>query len=73
MAVKSYCLIITSLNKASGAHVAMLVNEHPSIDVFGEKISVTSDQNMWLLWSSAFLIPWALVYLAFPVHRQAML
>jgi len=32
-----------------------------------------SDQYVWLLWSSAFLIPWVLVYLAFPIHRQVML
>lgn len=34
---------------------------------------MTSDQYVWLLWSSTFLIPWVLVYLAFPIHRQAML
>ncbi len=34
---------------------------------------MNSDQYVWLLWSSAFLIPWALVYLAFPAQRRAML
>lgn len=28
---------------------------------------------VWLVWSSAFLLPWAALYLAFPVHRRAML
>lgn len=32
-----------------------------------------SDHYVWLLWSSLFLIPWAVVYLMFPVHRRAML
>jgi Lycopene cyclase len=32
-----------------------------------------SEQYVWLLWSSAFLIPWIGVYLAFPAHRKAML
>lgn len=31
-----------------------------------------SDHYIWLIWSSAFLIPWALVYLIFPMHRRAM-
>ncbi len=30
-------------------------------------------QYVWLAWSSAFLIPWALLYWAFPAHRRAML
>jgi len=34
---------------------------------------MNSDQYVWLLWSSAFLIPWALVYMAFPAQRRAML
>jgi hypothetical protein len=34
---------------------------------------MTSDQYVWLLWSSAFLIPWVLVYWRFPVQRRAML
>ncbi len=34
---------------------------------------MNSDQYIWLLWSSAFLIPWALVYVAFPAQRRAML
>ncbi len=34
---------------------------------------MNSDQYIWLLWSSAFLIPWALVYMAFPAQRRAML
>lgn len=32
-----------------------------------------SDQYVWLLWSSAFLFPWAVVYLVFPKQRKAML
>ena len=32
-----------------------------------------SDQYVWFLWSSAFLIPWVVVYLLFPVHRRTML
>ena len=32
-----------------------------------------TDQYVWLLWSSAFLVPWFVVYLAFPAHRKAML
>ena len=32
-----------------------------------------SDQYIWLIWASAFLIPWAIVYRAFPLQRKAML
>jgi len=32
-----------------------------------------SDQYVWLIWASAFLIPWAVIYLFFPSHRKAML
>lgn len=31
------------------------------------------DHYVWLLWSSALLVPWGLVYWLFPVHRRAML
>ncbi len=31
-----------------------------------------TDQYVWLLWSSAFLIPWGLVYWYFPEQRRAM-
>lgn len=31
------------------------------------------DRYVWLFWSSAFLIPWFLAYLALPRQRQAML
>lgn len=34
---------------------------------------MSSDQYIWLFWSSAFLIPWVLVYLVFPAHRREML
>ncbi len=34
---------------------------------------VIADQYIWLYWSSAFLIPWVLVYILFPIHRRAML
>jgi len=30
-------------------------------------------QYVWLVWSCAFLVPWALLYWAFPVHRRAMI
>ncbi len=30
------------------------------------------DQYVWLLWSSTFLVPWALVYWRFPAQRRAM-
>ncbi len=32
-----------------------------------------SDQYVWLIWSSAFLIPWGLVYWRFSAQRRAML
>lgn len=32
-----------------------------------------NDQYVWLIWSSAFLVPWAAVYAVFPRHRRAML
>ncbi len=32
-----------------------------------------SDQYVWLIWSSAFLLPWAVVYGLFPQYRKAML
>lgn len=31
-----------------------------------------SDQYVWLLWSSAFLVPWAIAYIMFPLQRRAM-
>ena len=34
---------------------------------------IMSDQYIWLLWSSAFIIPWAIVYILFPTQRRAML
>jgi hypothetical protein len=33
---------------------------------------IVSDQFVRFAWSCAFLIPWALFYLLFPIHRQAM-
>jgi hypothetical protein len=33
---------------------------------------VISDQYVWLIWSSAFLIPWILLWTAFPTQRRAM-
>lgn len=30
------------------------------------------EQYVWMVWSCAFLIPWVLLYWAFPAHRQAM-
>ncbi len=32
-----------------------------------------SDQYVWLVWASAFLVPWAVLYLSFPRHRHTML
>lgn len=29
-------------------------------------------EYVWLVWSSAFLVPWALLYWQFPRHRRAM-
>lgn len=31
-----------------------------------------SDEYAWLLWSSAFLIPWCLLYIRFPADRRRM-
>lgn len=31
------------------------------------------DQYVWFVWSLALLVPWGLLYLAFPQHRRAML
>lgn len=30
------------------------------------------EQYVWLVWACAFLIPWALLYAAFPSHRRTM-
>ena len=30
------------------------------------------DQYVWLFWASAFLVPWAALWIAFPAHRRAM-
>lgn len=30
------------------------------------------EQYVWLAWASAFLVPWAALYLAFPIHRKPM-
>lgn len=30
------------------------------------------EQYVWLAWASAFLLPWAVLYLAFPAHRHSM-
>jgi len=32
-----------------------------------------SEQYIWFLWSSAFLVPWLIIYISFPAHRRAML
>ena len=31
-----------------------------------------ADQYVWLAWASAFLLPWSLLYAAFPEQRRAM-
>lgn len=35
--------------------------------------TITHYQYVWFFWSSAFLLPWLLLYWLFPVHRRAML
>ena len=30
------------------------------------------DQYVWLVWASAFLVPWVALFIAFPQHRKAM-
>ena len=32
-----------------------------------------SDQYAWLIWSSAFLVPWAMLYACFPRYRRVMI
>tara|TARA_R110002074_G_scaffold8989_11_gene36312 strand:- start:109 stop:825 length:717 start_codon:yes stop_codon:yes gene_type:complete len=32
-----------------------------------------SENYVWLVWSSAFLVPWIIAYLVFPAHRQVMI
>ena len=41
-----------------------------------ESAALTTQPTMtyhyvWLVWSSAFLLPWALLYALFPQHRSA--
>lgn len=36
-------------------------------------MSLQSDQYVWLIWSSAFLVPWMIIYILFPVYRHTML
>ncbi len=31
-----------------------------------------TDRYVWLLWTSAFLIPWVALFIAFPAHRTVM-
>lgn len=31
-----------------------------------------NEQYIWLIWASAFLIPWLVIYLAFPQYRHTM-
>ncbi len=33
---------------------------------------MVSDRYVWLMWSSAFLVPWSALFLLFPKHRRAM-
>ncbi len=33
---------------------------------------MSSDRYVWLIWASAFLLPWAVLYLVFRAHRRAM-
>lgn len=32
-----------------------------------------SDQYLWFIWASAFLLPWAGLYIGYPAHRRVML
>ncbi len=32
-----------------------------------------SDRYVWLIWSSAFIVPWLIIYMAFPAQRRIML
>ena len=32
-----------------------------------------SEHYVWLVWSSAFLVPWAIAHFAYPAHRRAMI
>jgi len=32
-----------------------------------------TDRYVWLLWSSAFLVPWAALYIGLPRYRRVML
>ena len=34
---------------------------------------MVADQYVWFIWSVAFLVPWAGLYVAFPIHRRAMI
>ena len=34
---------------------------------------MVDEQYIWLLWASAFLIPWIAIYISFPAYRQNML
>lgn len=31
------------------------------------------DQYVWIVWASAFLVPWAVMWIVYPAHRRAML
>ncbi len=31
------------------------------------------EQYVWIVWAGAFLLPWLLLWIAFPAHRRAML
>ena len=31
------------------------------------------DAYVWFVWSMALLVPWGILYVAFPQHRRAML
>lgn len=33
---------------------------------------MVAEQYVWLVWSSAFLVPWLAVFAAFPQHRMPM-
>lgn len=36
-------------------------------------LQLIEDQYVWLIWASAFLIPWLGLFFAFPTHRRPML
>ncbi len=34
---------------------------------------MVNEQYVWLIWASAFLVPWIIIYISYPQHRRAMI